>query len=122
MTAPPRDGLIYTGVWLWMWPNMTLSLFPGGMNTSRINPLSVDRTELDYNYYFADHSDATKAERDRTIAGSLAIVAEDFEICLHTNRNYRSGAYHPGPLSPRHEAGVAYFQQRLTAARTLAVV
>jgi choline monooxygenase len=119
MTAPPRDGLIYSGVWLWMWPNTTLSLFPGGMNTSRINPLAVDRTELDYHYYFADHSDATKPERDRAIEGSLAIIREDFEICLHTNRNYRSGAYRPGPLSPLHEQGVAYFQQRLVAARAL---
>ena len=40
MTAPPREGLFYRGKWLWMWPNWTLSLFAGGMNTSRINPLA----------------------------------------------------------------------------------
>ena len=38
MTAPPRDGLFYRGTWLTTWPNWTLSLFDGGMNTSRINP------------------------------------------------------------------------------------
>lgn len=118
MTAPPKGDLIYRGVWLWMWPNMTLSLFPGGMNTSRINPLAIDRTELDYHYYFADHSDATAAVRQRTVEGSVQIVREDFEICLHTNKNYAAGAYRPGPLSPRHEQGVAYFQQRLLQART----
>ena len=41
MTAPPRDGLFYRGKWLWMWPNWTLSLFEGGMNTSRINPIGT---------------------------------------------------------------------------------
>jgi hypothetical protein len=48
MTAPPRDGLFYRGKWLWMWPNWTLSLFEGGMNTSRINPIDHQRTELIY--------------------------------------------------------------------------
>ena len=37
--APPREGWVYRGKWLWMWPNWTLSLFEGGMNTSRINPI-----------------------------------------------------------------------------------
>ena len=55
MTAPPREGLFYRGKWLWMWPNWTLSLFDGGMNTSRINPINHHRTELIYDFYFADH-------------------------------------------------------------------
>jgi choline monooxygenase len=46
MSAPPRDGLFYRGKWLWMWPNWTLSLFNGGMNTSRINPISHNQTEF----------------------------------------------------------------------------
>ncbi len=115
MTAPPREGLFYRGVWLWMWPDWTLSLFANGFNTSRINPLAIDRTELVYHYYFAD-SVATD-EKERTVAGSIEVVRQDFEICLHTNRNYTSRAYRPGPLSPTHEQGVAYFQQRLQAAR-----
>ena len=79
-----------------------LSLFPGGMNTSRIHPLAVDATELVYHFYFADVSPATAAARAATIAGNCAIVREDFAICEHTQRNYASGAYRPGPLSPRH--------------------
>lgn len=113
MTAPPKDGLFYRGKWLWMWPNWTLSLFEGGMNTSRINPLSAERTELIYHFYFADS--VTAAARAETIAANLAVIREDFEICLQTHRNYASGGYSPGPLSPRHEAGVAYFQERWRA-------
>ena len=111
MTAPPRDGLWYRGKWLWMWPNWTLSLFHGGMNTSRINPLDENRTELIYTFYF----DATQDEaaRARTIQGTLDVVREDFEVCVQTQKNYASGAYRPGPLSPRHEQGVAYFQGKV---------
>jgi choline monooxygenase len=96
-----------------MWPNWTLSLFPGGMNTSRINPLGVDETELLYHFYFADRSEAAAPARQRTVETVDAIIREDFGICEHTQRNYASGAYTPGPLSPRHESSVVYFQRRV---------
>ena len=111
MTAPPRDGLWYRGKWLWMWPNWTLSLFGGGMNTSRINPLDEGRTELIYDFYFDATLDA--AARERSIQGTLGVVREDFEVCVQTQQNYASGGYRPGPLSARHETGVAYFQGRV---------
>ena len=117
MTAPPRDGLFYRGKWLWMWPNWTLSLFEGGMNTSRINPLDHRRTELIYNFYFADLSEATAAAREKTVAENLQVITEDFGVCIATRENYESGGYEAGPLSPRHEQGVAYFQNRLRAAQ-----
>ncbi len=113
MTAPPRDGLFYRGTWLWMWPNWTLSLFEQGMNTSRINPLAVDRTEQLYDFHFADTSAAGRQRRDATVEGNLAVVNEDVGICAQIHGNYLAGGYRPGPLSPRHEQGVAYFQQRL---------
>jgi choline monooxygenase len=111
MTAPPKEGLWYRGKWLWMWPNWTLSLFGGGMNTSRINPLDEGRTELIYNFYF--DGSQSEAEQERTIQGTLGVVREDFEVCVETQKNYASGGYRPGPLSPRHEKGVAYFQARV---------
>ncbi len=114
MTAPPRAGLFYRGKWLWMWPNWTLSLFRGGMNTSRINPLDVNRTELIYNFYFDGSQD--EAEIESTIQGNLAVIREDFEVCLETQKNYATGAYRPGPLSARHETGVAYFQRKVVRA------
>ena len=116
MTAPQRDGSIYGGKWLWAWPNWTLSVFPDGMNTSRINPISPNETELVYDFYFADTSDGRESERRRTIEINCGIVREDFGICEHTQRNYASGAYVSGPLSPRHEQSVAYFQQKVLGA------
>jgi choline monooxygenase len=110
MTSPQRDGSIYGGKWLWMWPNWTLSIFPGGMNTSRINPTSVASTDLTYDFYFSDISAENEASRRNTIETNCGIVREDFGICEHTQDNYASGGYTPGPLSPRHEQSVAYFQ------------
>jgi choline monooxygenase len=116
MTSPQKGGSIYGGKWLWMWPNWTLSVFPGGMNTSRINPIAVDRTELIYDFYFADITEASAASRRHTIEVNCGIVREDFEICEGTQQNYASGAYRPGPLSPRHERSVVYFQSLVRAA------
>lgn len=113
MTAPPREGLFYRGKWLWMWPNWTLSLFEGGMNTSRINPTATDRTEQLYHFYFADLAPERDETRSDTIALNLAVVREDYEICVKTHKNYAAGNYSAGPLSPRHEQGVHYFQERV---------
>ena len=92
---------------------LDISLFDGGMNTSRINPINHHQTELIYNFYFEDISKNNAPKRAKTIADNLEVIREDFEICVSTQRNYESGGYKPGPLSPRHEAGVAYFQQKL---------
>jgi choline monooxygenase len=116
MTAPPRDGLFYRGKWLWMWPNWTLSLFDGGMNVSRINPVSVHRTDQHYHFFFADRAADGQAARTRSVEGTLAVVREDIQICADTHRNYASGAYAAGPLSGRHEKGVQAFQARVAAA------
>ncbi len=120
MTAPLKEGYFYGGTWLWAWPNWTLSVYPEGMNTSRINPLGPERTELVYRFYFADLSEATAEARAATIAGNCQVVREDFSICEETQANYASGAFDRGPLSPRHEAGVAYFQERLSRSLQMA--
>ena len=41
----------------------------------------------------------------------MAVIEQDFDICIHTHQNYLSGGYQPGPLSPRHEKGVYLFQK-----------
>ena len=116
MTCPPRDGMFYRGKWLWMWPNWTLSLFEGGMNTSRINPLAVNRTEQLYSFYFSDLTAATEAARNDTIRRNLAVVREDYEVCVGTHKNYETGLFSTGPLSSRHERGVHYFQSKVSEA------
>ena len=75
MSAPQRDGSIYEGVWLWRYPNTTLSVFAGGMNTSSVVALDRGRTRLIYNFYFADPA---APENERIIETNCQIVREDF--------------------------------------------
>ena len=67
--------------------------------------------------YFEDISENNASKRAKVIADNLEVIREDFEVCIAVQKNYESGGYRSGPLSPRHEAGVAYFQQKLMEAR-----
>jgi len=112
MRAPTGKDLFYQGRWYWLWPNWTLSLYPNGMSTSRISPTAAGHTVLHYYFFFSDCSSETEDERQQVIDRNLAVIREDFEICIGVHKNYRSGYSTPGPLSTRHESGVAWFQQR----------
>jgi choline monooxygenase len=81
------------------------------MNTSRIIPIDETRTELRYEFYFADRSPALLEKHRATIETNCAIVREDFGICEEVQQNLKAGIYRDGPLSPRHEDGVQYFQE-----------
>ncbi|MEA2781692.1 MAG: choline monooxygenase [Rhodospirillaceae bacterium] len=113
MKAPQREGSIYGGVWLWAYPNMTLSIYRDGMNTSRILPIDRQRSRLIYHFYFRHTDPAQAASRELTVETNCGIVREDFGICEIAQRNLESGAYHRGPLSPKQEEGVRYFHDRV---------
>jgi choline monooxygenase len=44
---------------------------------------------------------------------SDAVTDEDLKMCEIVHRNIVGGIYKAGPLSPRHEGAVAWFQARL---------
>jgi choline monooxygenase len=113
MKAPQRQSSIYGGVWLWAYPNMTLSVYPDGMNTSRILPVDRQKSRLIYHFYFRDTGAEQAEARTRTIETNCQIVREDFGICEIAQRNLEAGAFSHGPLSPKQEAGVRYFHDRL---------
>jgi choline monooxygenase len=116
MKAPQKSGSIYGGLWLWIWPNMTLSVYPDGMNASRIVPHGPRSTTLHYSFYFQDLSPEKAAAQQQTIETNCGIVREDFGICEQSQANLESGIYQRGPLSPRHEMGVKYYQDEVRAA------
>ncbi len=60
------------------------------MNTSRINPMSQNRTEQLYHFYFADLSAGLDEKRSDTIERNLAVVREDYGICVRTHKNYEA--------------------------------
>ncbi|MGH6962050.1 MAG: aromatic ring-hydroxylating oxygenase subunit alpha [Dongiaceae bacterium] len=113
MAAPQKDGSFYGGTWLWRYPNMTLSVFPDGMNISRIMPLGPGRMRQTYNFLFRDVSPAVAAKNRDTIARNCEVIRQDFGICETAQANLEAGVYECGPLSPRHEDGVRHFHDLL---------
>lgn len=116
MKAPQKQGSIYGGLWLWIWPNMTLSVYPDGMNASRIVPHGPRSLSLHYSFYFQDLSPELEASQRHTIETNCQIVREDFGICEDAQTNFEAGVFRCGPMSPRHEMGVRYFHDEIRAA------
>jgi choline monooxygenase len=107
--AHPKGGGAYDGLFLWRWPNNTLGVYGAGFNIGRILPLSHEKVRLTFDFYFDPAAGLTGEAKDRAAATTSAVVEEDFPMCESVQRNLAAGVYTSGPLSPRHEAGVAYF-------------
>ncbi len=108
-TAPPRDGAVTSGTWLWRFPGLALNLYPNGMCLESYAPSGSAATQIDYVFFFAQGTPADEIEA--SVASSTKILDEDRVICEAVQRNYESGLYTGGLLSPKHEAGVAYVQE-----------
>ncbi len=108
-SAPARDGAINAGSWLWRYPNLALNVYPGGMNVERIVPDSFSDTVVVYDYFFRDLD--AREENAEVVRLGCDILDEDRVICEAVQRNLQTGVYDTGVLSPRHENGVAAFQQ-----------
>ena len=85
------------------------------MDTNLVYPLGVDRTEVIFDYYFADISAAAREKNLASIAVSERIQNEDVAICESVQRGLASRAYNTGRLSVRREAGEHLFHRLLHA-------
>ncbi|MCB9990430.1 MAG: hypothetical protein H6867_03490 [Rhodospirillales bacterium] len=103
-----KDDAINDGLWVWHWPYAALNVYRNGMNLELMVPTGPEQTTLYYYYLFKDLAD--KEANDRTMAMSREVTDEDRKICEIVQKNLRAGVYTQGELSPRHEGGVAYFQ------------
>lgn len=112
-SAPTRDGAVNAGRWLFRWPNLALNLYPNAMVVERMLPTGPHSTRIAYSYFFSDLDDPANEEVVRI---SKTVIEEDRAIVEAVQRNLDAGVYDRGRLSPRHEAGVAQFQQLIRAA------
>lgn len=103
---------VYQGLWAWLWPNLGVNVYGEGMMVERIAPQGAEGTRLDY-LYLMPKGRAVAAE---TLAMSDQVTAEDVWITEQVQANLDAGVYSTGRLSPRHEAAVAAFQDRVRAA------
>ena len=102
-------------LYYWLYPNFMINCYEGVMDTNLVRPLAVDRTEVIFDFYFADVS-ASAQERNRaSVDVGERIQQEDLDICESVQRGLQSRAYNAGRLSVRREAGEHLFHRLLHA-------
>lgn len=109
--APSRKAdNVYSGYWAWAWPWLGINVYEHGVMMERITPVGPAETRLDYLYFF---DPLRTDELSGTLKLSDAVTDEDLKMCEIIHHNITGGVYRAGPLSPRHEGAVAWFQARL---------
>jgi choline monooxygenase len=112
-TAAVRQG--NRAFYYWIYPNFMINWYEGVMDTNFVRPVGVDRTEVIFDFYFADISEAARERNLASMAVSERIQAEDAAICESVQRGLASRAYTAGRLSVRREAGEYLFHKLLYA-------
>ena len=110
-TAAVRKG--ERANYLWIYPNFMINIYDAVMDTNLVIPRGVDKTEVIFDYYFADVSASARESNLASIAVSEQIQAEDVAICQSVQRGLNSRAYNTGRLSVRREAGEHLFHRLL---------
>jgi choline monooxygenase len=110
-TAAVRTGK--RAYYYWIYPNFMINIYGGMMDTNFVMPRSVDRTEVIFDYYFADVSESARERNLASITVSEQIQAEDVAICESVQRGLSSRSYNAGRLSVRREAGEHLFHRLL---------
>jgi phenylpropionate dioxygenase-like ring-hydroxylating dioxygenase large terminal subunit len=102
-------------LYYWLYPNFMINVYEGVMDTNLVRPLGVDRTEVVFDFYFADVSEAASDRNRASVDVGETIQQEDVDICESVQRGLRSRAYGTGRLSVRREAGEHLFHRLLYA-------
>jgi choline monooxygenase len=116
--AEAQTGAVRKGeraLYYWIYPNFMINWYDGVMDTNLVIPHGVDKTEVIFDFYFPDVSEAARARNFESIAVGQRIQDEDVEICKSVQRGLNSRAYNAGRLSVRREAGEHLFHRLLYA-------
>ena len=111
-------GSVRTGgraLYYWLYPNFMMNYYEGVLDTNLVRPLAVDRTEVVFDFYFADVSESARERNLASINVGDRIQQEDLDICESVQRGLKSRAYHAGRLSVRREGGEHLFHRLLYA-------
>jgi choline monooxygenase len=102
-------------LYYWVYPNFMINWYEGVMDTNLVLPMGVDKTEVIFDFYFADVSEDARERNLASIAVGQRIQDEDTAICKSVQRGLTSRAYLAGRLSVRREAGEHLFHKLLYA-------
>ena len=109
------DGELPRGQFHFLWPNLTVNIFPGRPNISLgpVIPLTPDRTYRFLDYFFGP--DVEQSWIDELMAFDDQVGREDKVLVEGVQRGVSAGALDHGFLMGRTEQLIGHFQQ-LTAA------
>jgi choline monooxygenase len=114
--AEEETGVVRKGeraLYYWLYPNFMINWYEGAMDTNLVIPRGVDKTEVIFDFYFADVSESASERNRASIAVGQRIQDEDTDICKSVQRGLTSRAYQAGRLSVRREAGAHLFHRLL---------
>ena len=114
--AEPHVGAVRSGgraSYIWLHPNFMVNVYGDAMDTNLVIPRGIDRTDVVFDFYFAEVTADARQRRLSSVAVSEQIQEEDVAICESVQRGLGSRAYSTGRLSVRREAGVHLFHQLL---------
>ncbi len=100
-------------LYYWIYPNFMINWYDGVMDTNLVIPHGVDKTEVVFDFYFPDVTEADRKRNQASIAVGQRIQDEDVAICKSVQRGLNSRAYKAGRLSVRREAGEHLFHRLL---------
>jgi phenylpropionate dioxygenase-like ring-hydroxylating dioxygenase large terminal subunit len=110
------DGELPRGQFHFLWPNLTVNIFPGRPNISigPVAPLTPERTYRFLDYFFA--ADVGQAWIDDLMALDDQVGKEDRELVESVHRGMAGGGVEHGYLMGHSEQLIGHFQQLTRAA------
>ncbi|KAJ4260441.1 hypothetical protein NW762_007181 [Fusarium torreyae] len=100
------------GLFLYLLPNCTLSLYAGGLTCWRTSPTEEPgKARMEFGYYHEQPEGSTVFEEWYRFTRNVAL--EDIELCEKSQANLNVGIYSSGLLNPEKENGVISFHNRI---------
>lgn len=116
--AEAETGAVRQGdraLYYWLYPNFMINWYQGAMDTNFVIPHGINKTEVIFDFYFSDVSEAARERNLASVEVGHRIQHEDEDICRSVQRGLNSRAYKAGRLSVRREAGEHLFHRLLHA-------
>lgn len=105
------DGAVYA----WLYPNLTLNRYGPSLDTNLILPVSAERCEVVFDYYFEGSPEQAQAFLEDSIENSDETQQEDVWISERVQRGLTSRGYDRGRYAPTVEHAMHHFHQLLAA-------
>ncbi len=100
-------------LFLWVFPNLMLNVYPNNIQTNVIVPSGHDRTLAIFEWFAAAESAASRNEIMSAIEFAEQVQKEDIHLCETVQKGLNSASYDRGRYSVKREIGVHHFHALL---------